>query len=44
MRLMVDGELRFESDGEWGNVEAPLAIGPCFGSTLTVRSFVVEKG
>lgn len=44
MRLFVNGELRFERDGEYGGIEAPLAIGPCFGSTVTVQSFVVERG
>jgi len=44
MRLLVDGELRCDQEGEYGLIEAPLAIGPCFGSTVTVRSFVVEPG
>ena len=44
LRLLVDGELRFERNGEYGSIEAPLAIGPCFGSTVTVQSFVVEQG
>jgi len=43
MRLLVDGELRFECNGDWANIEAPLAIGPCFGSAVTVKSFVVEN-
>jgi len=43
MRLLVDGELRYERDGKYGSIEAPLAIGPCFGSTVTVKSFVVEQ-
>ena len=43
MRLLVDGEPRFEGEGDYGSIEAPLAIGPCFGSTVTVRSFVVEQ-
>ena len=43
MQLLVDGELRYECNGEWGSIEAPLAIGPCFGSTVTVQSFVVEQ-
>ncbi len=43
MRLLVDGELRYERDGEYRSIEAPLAIGPCFGSTVTVKSFVVEQ-
>ena len=44
MRVLVDGVLRFERDGDWGQIEAPVAIGPCFGSAVTVRSFVVERG
>ncbi len=44
MRLLVDGRLRYEQEGKYGNIEAPLAIGPCFGSTVTVRSFSVEQG
>jgi len=44
MRVLVNGEMRFEQQGEWRQVEAPVAIGPCFGSTVTVRSFTVEKG
>ena len=43
MRLLVDGQLRYEQDGEYGNIEAPLAIGPCFGSAVTVQSFTVER-
>jgi hypothetical protein len=42
MRVLVDGKLRFERSGDWGGIEAPVAIGPCFGSTVTVRSFAVE--
>lgn len=44
MRLLVDGRLRYEVEGEYGEIEAPLAIGPCFGSTVTVQSLVVEQG
>lgn len=44
MRLMVDGQLRYETEGAYATIEAPLAIGPCFGSTITVQSFVVEQG
>ena len=42
MRVLVDGTLRFERSGDWGHIEAPVAIGPCFGSAVTVRSFTVE--
>lgn len=43
MRVLVDGTLRFEHGGDWGNIEAPVAIGPCFGSTVTVRSFMIDQ-
>ena len=43
MRLLVDGELRYEGEGAYTSIEAPLAIGPCFGSTVTVQSFIVEQ-
>jgi len=43
MRLLVDGQLRYDQKGEYGNIEAPLAIGPCFGSAVTVQSFTVEQ-
>ena len=42
MRVLVDGKVRFERSGDWGSIEAPVAIGPCFGSTVTVRSLTVE--
>lgn len=43
MRVTVNGRLRFEHDGDWGEIEAPVAIGPCFGSKVTVRSFIVDE-
>ncbi|MGQ0702258.1 MAG: hypothetical protein ACT4PM_03895 [Gemmatimonadales bacterium] len=43
MRVVVDGELRYEGRGQWSEIEAPLGIAPCFGSTVAVRSFVVEE-
>jgi hypothetical protein len=42
MRILVDGQLRFEHGGGWSSVEAAIGIGPCFGSTVTVRSFSVD--
>jgi hypothetical protein len=41
MRLSVDGQSRFQGEGDFGGIRAPLAIGPCFGSTVMVRSFAV---
>jgi hypothetical protein len=43
MRVLVNGAVRFERSGDWGNIEAPVAIGPCFGSAVTVRSFTVDE-
>ena len=43
MRLLVDGQLRYEQEGEYENITAPLAIGPCFGSAITVKSFIIEQ-
>ena len=37
MRVLVDEQLRFAGDGDYAGIEAPLAIGPCFGTTVTVR-------
>lgn len=42
MRVLADGELRFEAKGKWGSIKAPVAIGPCFGSTVTVKAFEVK--
>ena len=43
MRLLVDGDIRYEATGSWQEINAPLGIGPCFGSIVVVRSFVVES-
>jgi hypothetical protein len=42
MRVVIDGQVRFEGAGAWSDISAPLAIGPCFGSIVTVRAFAVE--
>ena len=44
MRVVVDGDVRFEGEGDYADIVAPVAIGPCFGSTVTVRSLVVTPG
>ena len=44
MSLVVDGEERFTCNGDYAAVDAPLAIGPCFGSTVVVREFSVSVG
>lgn len=40
----VDGRPRFACEGTYGRIDAPLAVGPCFGSTVTVREFAVREG
>lgn len=42
MRVFVDGELRYQAKGEFAGLARPLGIGPALGSTVSVRSFVVE--
>jgi hypothetical protein len=42
MRISVDDEVRYEGPGEYSNIEAPVGIGPCYGSVVSVESFVVE--
>lgn len=44
MQLRVDGRPRFACEGAYGGIDAPLAVGPCFGSTVTVREFAVREG
>ena len=44
MRVSVNGQIRFAGEGRFGAIEAPVAIGPCFGSTVSVRSFAVVPG
>jgi hypothetical protein len=41
MRLVVDGEVRFEKQGDYAGFESAPSVGPCFGSTVSVREFSV---
>jgi hypothetical protein len=42
MRVIVDGEVRFEGPGSYGGIESAPSVGPCFGSTVTIREFSVS--
>jgi hypothetical protein len=42
MRVVVDGEVRFETQGDYSGIESAPSVGPCFGSTVTVREFSVS--
>jgi len=41
MRVVVDGEVRFETKGDYSAIESAPSVGPCFGSTVSVREFSV---
>lgn len=41
MRILVDGEERFASEGDFRDVDKTLGIGPAFGSKVTVQRFEV---
>jgi hypothetical protein len=37
MRVVVDGEVRFEKSGDYSGIESTPSVGPCFGSTVSIR-------
>ena len=39
MRVVVDGEVRFEGAGNYSGIESAPSVGPCFGSTVSIREF-----
>ena len=41
MRVTVDGEIRFEGPGDYSGIESAPSVGPCFGSTVSVREFSI---
>jgi tellurite resistance-related uncharacterized protein len=41
MRVVVDGEVRFEGPGDYSGIESAPSVGPCFGSAITVREFTI---
>lgn len=41
MRVIVDGEVRFEGVGDYSGIESAPSVGPCFGSTVSVREFYI---
>lgn len=44
MQVIADGSVRFASAGDYDDINAAIGIGPCFGSTVTVREFTVTPG
>jgi len=41
MRVVVDGEVRYEGSGDYSGIESAPSVGPCFGSTISVREFSI---
>lgn len=41
MRVIVDGDVRFDGEGDYSGFESAPSVGPCFGSTVSVREFNV---
>jgi hypothetical protein len=41
LRVIVDGEVRFEKQGDYSSFESAPSVGPCFGSRVCVREFTV---
>jgi hypothetical protein len=41
MRVVVDGEVRFEGAGDYSGIESAPSVGPCFGSTVSIREFSI---
>ncbi len=43
MRVIVDGEVRFEGTGDYSGIESAPSVGPCFGSTISPRECSVTS-
>ena len=41
LRVVVDGEVRFEGSGDYSGIESAPSVGPCFGSSISVREFTI---
>jgi hypothetical protein len=41
MRVTVDGEIRFDGGGDYSGIESTPSVGPCFGSSVSVREFSI---
>lgn len=41
MRIVVDGETRFDCAGDYSGIESAPSVGPCFGSTVAIREFMI---
>jgi hypothetical protein len=39
MRVIVDSDVRFDGAGDYPGIESAPSVGPCFGSTVSIREF-----
>ena len=37
MRVTVDGEIRYDAAGDYSGFASAPSVGPCFGSTVSIR-------
>jgi hypothetical protein len=43
MRVIVDGDVRYDGEGDYSGFESAPSVGPCFGSTVSIREFSVSS-
>ena len=41
MRVIVDGEVRYDGQGDYSGIESTPSVGPCFGSAISIREFSI---
>ncbi len=41
MRVIVDGEVRYDGEGDYSGIESTPSVGPCFGSAISIREFSI---
>jgi hypothetical protein len=41
MRVVVDGDVRYEGSGDYSGIESAPSVGPCFGSTVSIREVTI---
>ena len=41
MRVVVNGEVRFDGSGDYSGIQSAPSVGPCFGSAISIREFTI---
>lgn len=41
MRVVVDGEVRYEAPGDYSGIDSAPSVGPCFSSTVSIRECTI---